>query len=150
MLELISTSWPNSQLIPWPSALIGGPAQDVAGGPPSRSPIKRRWRLAAHDMRFTAAARTPHLETLIRSERVGCSGGKCHHRCSLLRPTVAVGHAAAMCLCDTFFNHCVAPPSLLRHAAPSSSTTPADFHGGAMEVGNVFSLCKDYSHSIYS
>ena len=100
-------------------------------------------------MRFTAAARTPHLETLIRLERVGCSGGKRHHRCSLLRPTVAVGHAAAMWICDTFSNYCVAPPSPLHRAAPSSSTTPADFHG-AMEVGNVFSLCKDYSHSIYS
>ena len=66
MLELISTSWPNGQLIPWPSALIGGPAQDEAGGPPSRSPIKRRWRLAAHDTRFTAVTSPPQDPNPIR------------------------------------------------------------------------------------
>ena len=77
MLELISTSWPNGQLISRPRALIGGPAQEEAGGPLSRSPIKRRWGLTAHNTRF-AAATVPHLKTLTQSERVGCSGGKRH------------------------------------------------------------------------
>ena len=54
-----------------------GPSPRRGRWAPVAQPIKRRWGLTAQVMRF-AAATVPHLKTLTRSERVGCSSGKRH------------------------------------------------------------------------
>ena len=130
MLELISTSWSLGALTSRPDR---GPSPRRGWWAPVAQPIKRRWGLTAQDTRF-AAATIPHLKTLTRSERVGCSGGKRHHaitdvpdprRSSTGDTASALRHRRHSCT------------SRRRHRYISLCTaTPSLFYSGAMSGGN--------------
>ena len=80
MLVLISSIWAQRTKWTLTHALIGG-AQPIEGWwAPVAQPHKREVRTSGtthevHRRHF------PTSKTLIRSERVGCSGGKHHRRC---------------------------------------------------------------------
>ena len=96
--------------------------------------------MTAQDTRF-AAAIVPHLKTLTRSERVGCSGGKHHHAITDTPDRSSTSDAAIVL-------DYAAMPRRIYTARRCLCAVSIDKRGRTMETAR-YSSWSSSSHSIY-